>query len=319
MCGSNLMVLAGILAIPMAKPMLSLVYAGALPSVRHFWHAMPGLIITLAGFFLAGWILRDMAPFEAGRFFFGVNLADVTEGGVFWAILIVASVLTAYWFTYHEALASLSSVLLGYLVLMPFIAAGHAASAGFFVNSLPLILIGLTRIGLALFVIFITTWILGFPPQKSFGTFVAILVLFLAAYSLIEIVHREQVSNQTQTPEPTVAAVNTATPVPPTATTPPPTATATAIPSPTPEPSPTPDPTATVPTYTSARVTAPNGLIVREGPSTSFYVLTYVYLGDIVQLTGVQETNQNITWSQIIAPDGGIGWISTRYLEIIKP
>ena len=317
--GSNLVLLAGIIAIPMAKPLLSLVYAGALPSARHFWHALLGLVITLAGFFLAGWIVRNAVPIQADRFLSGVDFSGISEGGLFWVILVVTSALTAYWFTYHEVLSRLSSILIGYLVLMPFMAAGQSASADFAANSLPLIMVGLTRLGLALLVMFLTTWVLGFPPRKSLGTFIAVLIFAMATVSLIEIIQREQVSIQAQRPEPTMVIVQTATPVPPTPTTPPPTATATSAPSPTLEPIPSPEPTATVPTYTSARVTAPNGLVIREGPSTSSYILTYVNFDEIVQLTGVQENNQGITWDQVVAPDGGIGWISTRYLEIINP
>jgi len=307
--------LAGIIAIPMAKPLLSLVYAGALPSARHFWHALLGLVITLAGFFLAGWIVRNVVLIQADRFLSGVDFSGITEGGLFWVILVVTSALTAYWFTYHEVLSRLSSILIGYLVLMPFMAAGQSASADFAANSLPLIMVGLTRLGLALLVMFLTTWVLGFPPRKSLGTFIAVLIFAIATVSLIEIIQREQVSIQAQRPEPTMVIVQTATPVPPTPTAPPPTATATSVPSPTPSP----EPTATVPTYTSARVTAPNGLVIREGPSTSSYILTYVNFDELVWLTGVQETNQGITWDQVVAPDGAIGWISTRYLEIINP
>jgi SH3-like domain-containing protein len=66
-------------------------------------------------------------------------------------------------------------------------------------------------------------------------------------------------------------------------------------------------------------VTAPNGLVIREGPSTSTYILAYVNFDEIVQLTGVEETIQGKTWSQVVAPNGAIGWISTQYLQIINP
>lgn len=316
--GANLVLLAGIIAIPMAKPLLSLVYAGALPSARHFWYALLGLILTLAGFFLAGWIVRDAVPVQLDRFLSGVDYSGVTEGGLFWAILIITSALTAYWFTYHESLSRLSSILLGYLVLMPFFAAGQAASAGTAAGT-PLLIVGLTRLGLSMVVMFLTTWVLGFPPRKSFGIFIAVLILALATVSVIEIVHREQNPIQAQTPEPTVLVVPTSTPVPPTPTAPPATATATAIPSPTPEPTPSPEPTVTVPVYTSARVTAPNGLVVREGPSTTTLILAYVNFDDIIQLTGVEQINEGRTWSQVVAPNGAIGWISTQYLQIINP
>ncbi len=316
--GSNLVLLAGIIAIPMAKPLLSLVYAGALPSAKHFWYALLGLILTLAGFFLAGWIVRDAVPVQLDRFLSGVDYSGVTEGGLFWAILIITSVLTAYWFTYHESLSRLSSILLGYLVLMPFFAAGQSATAGI-TAGMPLLIVGLTRLGLSMFVMFLTTWVLGFPPRKSFGIFIAVLILALATVSVIEIVNREQNSILAQTPEPTVLVVPTSTPEPPTPTAPPPTATATANPSPTPEPTPTTEPTVTVPVYTSARVTAPNGLVVREGPSTTTLILAYVNFDEIIQLTGVEETNEGRTWSQVVAPNGAIGWISTQYLQIINP
>ena len=317
--GSNLVLLAGIIAIPMAKPLLSLVYAGALPSARHFWHALVGLIITLAGFYLAGWIVRDAVPVQMDRFLSGVDYSGVIEGGLFWVIVIVTSVLTAYWFTYHEALSRLSSILVGYLVLMPFFAAGQAASAGLATSSLPLVIVGLTRLGLAMVVMFVTTWVLGFPPRKSFGIFIVVLILALATYSVIEIINREQNPIMAQTPEPSAVVVATATPVPPTPTVLPPTATSTSIPSPTLEPTPSPEPTATVATYTPARVTAPNGLVVREGPSTTTYILAYVNFDEIVQLTGVEEIIEEKTWSQVVAPNGAIGWISTQYLQIINP
>ena len=317
--GSNLVLLAGIIAVPMAKPLLSLVYAGALPSAKHFWHALLSLVITVAGFFLAGWIIRNVVPVQTDRFLYGVDFSRNSEDGLFWVVLVVSSALTAYWFTYHEALSRLSSILIGYLVLMPFMAAGQSATADFIANSLPLIMVGQTRLGLALLVMFLTTWLLGFPPRKSLGTFIAILIFALATVSLIEIIQRGQVPMQAQAPEPTVVVVQTATPVPPTPTIPPPTATPTSVPSPTPEPTPSPEPTATIPTYTSARVTAPNGLVIREGPSTSIYILAYVNFDEIVWLTGAQETNQGITWDQVVAPDSAIGWVSTRYLELINP
>ena len=318
--GSNLVFLAGIIAIPLAKPLLSLVYAGALPSARHFLHALLGLILTVAGFFLAGWVVREAATLQVDQLMSGLDFSGVAEGGLFWAVLVSTSVLTAYAFTYHEALSRLSSILLGYLILMPFFAAGQSVSGDFAVNSLPLVIVGLTRLGLSLLLMLVTTWVLGFPPRKSFGIFVAVLVLALATFSMIEIIRREQNPIVVETPEPTLlVVVVTATPGPPTPTTPPPTATATIIPSSTPEPTPRSEPTATIPTYTSARVTAPNGLVIRKDPSTSSPILASVFLNEIVQLTGVQQTNQGITWSQVVAANGVTGWCSSQFLEVVTP
>lgn len=317
--GSNLILLAGIIAIPMVKPMLSLVYAGALPSARQFWHALLGLTVSFVGFFLAGWIVREAIPLQIAHFLSGKDLSGLAEDGLLWAILVFASALTAYWFTYHETLSRLSSILVGFLVFMPFMAAGQSLTAGFVVRDYSLLIISLTRFSLALLVMFLTTSILRFPPRKPFGIFIAVLIITLASVSLIEIIFRERSLSQAQTPEPTLVVVNTATPVPPSPTSPPPTATPTNIPTATPEPTPTLEPTAALTTYTSARVTAPNGLIIREGPSATYYILTYANFNDIVWLTGVQEISQGITWDQIVAPDGAIGWVSTRYLEVINP
>jgi len=186
----------------------------------------------VAGFFLAGWIIRNVVPIQTDRFLYGVDFSGISEGSLFWVVLVVTSALTAYWFTYHEALSRLSSILIGYLVLMPFMAAGQSATANFTANSLPLIMVGLTRLGLALLVMFLTTWVLGFPPRKSLGTFVAVLIFALATVSLIDIIQRGQVPIQAQASEPTLVVVQTATPVPPTPTTLPPTATPTSVPTP---------------------------------------------------------------------------------------
>lgn len=317
LASSNLILLAGIIAMPMTKPLLSLIYAGALPSAKHFWHALISLFVTLGVLFLAGWLIRDMTPVQAENLLFGVGKSNGTEAGLLWATLIITAALTAYWFTYSETLSRLSSILLGYLVLLPFFDAGLSASAGFAAGSLPLLGVGLTRLGLALLVMFLTTWVLGFPPRRSFGVFVAVLIFALATVSMTEIIHREQNPFQAQTPEPAVLVVPTSTAVPPTPTTPAPTATL--VPSPTTEPTSSPEPTATVPAYISARVTAPNGLIIREAPSTSAYILAYANHDEIVWLTGVKETNQGITWDQVVAPIGVIGWVSTQFLEVINP
>jgi len=99
----------------------------------------------------------------------------------------------------------------------------------------------------------------------------------------------------------------------------PPTATATTAPSPTLEPTATAEPTALDPTYTAARVTAPNGLVLRTEPSTSSIILAYLDFKETVWLTGDQETNQGIIWAKVVAPDGIVGWASAQYLQKITP
>jgi len=324
--GSSLVFLAGIIAIPMAKPLLSLVYAGALPSVKHFWHALLSFVITIAGFFLAGWVVRGMESLQIEIILHGTDLSHVGENGLFWVLLILTSALTAYWFPFHETLARLASIFLGCLVLPPFFAAGQAVEAGFMESALPIIIVGLIRLTLAALVMLLTTWAIGFPPRKSFGLFIAILVLAAATLSVIDLIYRGQNSLHAPRQEATLTSAPSATPaaptstaLPPTATMLPPTATATTEPSPTPEPPATAEPTALDPTYTAARVTAPNGLVLRTEPSTSSIILAYLDFKETVWLTGDQETNQGIIWAKVVAPDGIVGWASAQYLQKITP
>ncbi len=321
---SNLILLAGILAIPMAKPLLSLVYGGALPSTRHFWNALVGIVVTIAGFYFAGWIVRSTAPVHADHFLTGAALTSLSESSIVWIVLILTAALTSYWFTFHETLSRIASILLGYLVLMPFFAAGQASSLPLANGSLPLLLTGFTRLGMALLAIFLTTWFLGFPPRKALGIIISVIILSSGTVSIFEMVRSQIAAFKASTPEPTFVVFHTATAAPSTAT-PPPTATYTKEPSPTaqpslsPSPSPSPEPTATVQVYSRARVTSENGLVVREAPSTAAYILTYVNKGDVVQLTGKQEKNQGILWEQIIAPNGVTGWVSGYYIILVNP
>lgn len=317
--GSSLVFLAGIITIPMAKPVLSLVYAGALPSVKHFWHALLSFVITIAGFFLAGWVVRGMESLQIDIILHGTDLSHVGENGLFWVLLILTSALTAYWFPFHETLARLASIFLGCLVLPPFFAAGQAVEAGFMESALPIIIVGLIRLTLAALVMLLTTWAIGFPPRKSFGLFIAILVLAAATLSVIDLIYRGQNSLHAPRQEATLTIAPSATPVAPTSTALPPTATATTAPSPTLEPTATAEPAALDPTYTAARVTAPNGLVLRTEPSTSSIILAYLDFKETVWLTGDQETNQGIIWAKVVAPDGIVGWASAQYLQKITP
>jgi len=319
MLRSNLIFLAGIIALPMAKPLLSLVYAGALPSARHFWNALLGIIVTLAGFFFAGWIVRNVTPLQADQFLSAAELTSLSEGSILWIVLIISAALTSYWFTFHETYSRLSSILLGYLVLMPFMASGQSSALSFAESSVPLLVAGFTRFGLALLVMFLTTCFLGFPPRKSLGIILSVIILAAGTVSVIEMVRSEITALEVKSPAPTFTFIPTATSEPPTPTTPLPTATYTKVPSQTPEPSPSPEPTATTQSYTTARVTSENGLVVREAPTTQAYILAYVNHGDIVQLTGEQETNQGILWEKIVAPNGVVGWVSGYYVVLVNP
>lgn len=318
---SNLIKMAGIVVLPLAKPLLSLIYGGALPSGRHIWKALIGIAATLIGFYVAGWVVRGSAPLQAEGILSGADLTSPSEGVVLWVVLAITAAFMSYWFTFHETFAHLASILLGYLVLMPFMAAGQTSLHSFTESSLPLLITGFTRLGLALLVIFLTTWVLGFPPRGSLGVVISIVVIAGGAVSLVEMVRGEIINYETLNPEPTPFYVYTPTSLPTTPATPAPTITATytRVPSQTPEPSPTTQPTATTQPYTKARVTSENGLVVREAPSTSAYILTYVNKGDVVELTGNQETNQGILWEQIVAPNGVIGWVSGYYIILINP
>jgi uncharacterized protein YgiM (DUF1202 family) len=81
----------------------------------------------------------------------------------------------------------------------------------------------------------------------------------------------------------------------------------TASPSPTPRAtaSPTPSPT---PTVLAGIVVSERGAVVREEPSTSSLIVTYVYDGDEISLIG-EYLNGNSRWYQVETATGEIGWM----------
>jgi uncharacterized hydrophobic protein (TIGR00271 family) len=110
--------------------------------------------------------------------------------------------------------------------------------------------------------------------------------------------------------------------VPPT-----PTAAATAIPSPTATPTaaptatptalptapPTALPTATPVAYAVVGGTDQQGVNVRRAPGPA-PVLTALADGSVVELTGRTAPSAGYDWTEVIAPDGTVGWVAGRYL-----
>lgn len=119
-------------------------------------------------------------------------------------------------------------------------------------------------------------------------------------------------------PTPTVAPTPTAVP-PPTAT---PTATPTAAPTATPTALPTATrtalPTATPIRYAVVGGTGHDGVNVRRAPGFAS-VLTALADGSIVELTGRTATTAGYDWTEVIVPDGSVGWIAGRYLAPYQP
>ena len=72
----------------------------------------------------------------------------------------------------------------------------------------------------------------------------------------------------------------------------------------------TPTPTLT-PTLVPAEVTAPR-LNLRSGPSTEFSILSILFLGDNVFISG---RNEDKDWVFVRTSEWTVGWVSAEYLE----
>jgi GH25 family lysozyme M1 (1,4-beta-N-acetylmuramidase)/uncharacterized protein YraI len=88
-------------------------------------------------------------------------------------------------------------------------------------------------------------------------------------------------------------------------------------PAPTPIPTPTPEPPPPTGDQLLYRVTAPLGLIVRQGPGLSFERVGGVLFEDVVERIGA---NSDESWLRIRKQDGSVtGWSFSAFLEQISP
>ena len=79
-------------------------------------------------------------------------------------------------------------------------------------------------------------------------------------------------------------------------------------------------PTETVePIIKQAIVNSESGVVVRESPSTSAVIVTYINNGQRVTLLDEQANADGMDWERVIAPDGKEGWVGARFLVEVEP
>ena len=165
----------------------------------------------------------------------------------------------------------------------------------------------------------IIVWIEGLSPKASLGWITFAVIFMLAVFGVVENYDNQILA---MLPEPEgekeslilpIEALPSPTPAPVTAT---PMPTLPAKPSPT-APA---KPTETVePIIKQAIVNSESGVVVRESPSTSAVIVTYINNGQRVTLLGEQANADGMDWERVIAPDGKEGWVGASFLVEVNP
>ena len=73
------------------------------------------------------------------------------------------------------------------------------------------------------------------------------------------------------------------------------------------------------PIIKQATVNSESGVVVREAPSTSAVIVTYINNGQRVSLLDEQAYADGMDWERVIAPDGKEGWVGARFLVEVEP
>ncbi len=301
-----------------------------LPASRKLGPALKSLISLIAPVVLsfgAGLLVGGLAPQTApAQLLLDVfnapywpNLAAVAGGAAFCSLVLLR----------QDRLPRLAGAILSYEIFLPLTVAGFglfSGAVGFWPGSL---LTALVHLGLAIVAATLTFVLVGFAPKALSGWALGLIPLALTLVFLIAaLLSAGQIvlpwAPQPAAPAPTATPALTEkafeptgsaeTPLTPTATLQP-----TTSPSPTPRPSatasPTPSPT---PTVIVGIVVSERGAVVREEPSTSALIVTYVYDGDAVSLIG-EYLNGNSLWYQVQTATGEIGWMLGSLLETPVP
>ena len=315
-----LLILALVL-LPFNAPVFNL---ALLPASRKIGPALKSLIslivpivLSFGAGLLAGWFAPDADPAQLllGAFNapYWPNLAAVAGSAAFCSLILLR----------QDRLPRLAGAILSYEILLPLTVAGFGLATGSAAFWPGVLLTALLHLGLAIVAAIFAFVLIGFAPKALSGWALSLVPLALTLVVLIAaMLFAGQIvlpwAPQLAAPAPTATQAATEkaleftgtaetpaeTPSVPTATLQP-----TASPSPTPEAtvtaSATPSPT---PTVLAGIVVSERGAVVREEPSTSSLIVTYVYDGDEVSLIG-EYLNGNSLWYQVETATGETGWM----------
>jgi len=315
--------------LPFNAPIFNL---ALLPASRKLGPALKSLISLIAPVVLsfgAGLLVGGLAPqadpaqllLDAFNAPYWPNLAAVAGSAAFCNLVLLR----------QDRLPRLAGAILSYEIFLPLTVAGFglfSGAAGFWPGAL---LTALVHLGLAIVAATLTFVLVGFAPKTLSGWALGLIPLALTLVFLIAALLSAGQIVLPWAPQPASPAASATpaltetekasgltesaeTPLVPTATLQP-----TASPSPTPRPSATASPTPSLtPTVIVGIVVSERGAVVREEPSTSALIVTYVYDGDAVSLIG-EYLNGNSLWYQVQTATGEIGWMLGSLLETPVP
>ncbi len=314
-----LLVLLAAVVAPLFSPMIGMVIATLKPSGRHFGRSLLFLIVAILAFFGLGYLIslinQNAIPIEGLKSFFVLN-----NGWLEWLVLAVTAIFSVYLFLYRtNGYVVLPSAVFVYLIFIPIGLAGFFFAIGEQSLALQMLSLSSARFFVSLFVMSIVVWIEGFSPKASLGWITFAVIFMLAVFGVVEN-YDNQILAMLPEPEGEKAAL-----IMPSETLPSPTpAPATATPMPTlpakPSPTAPAKPTEIVePIIKQATVNSESGVVVREAPSTSAVIVTYINNGQRVTLLDEQAIADGMDWERVIAPDGKEGWVGARFLVEVEP
>jgi hypothetical protein len=288
---------------------------------------VPILLSTGAGL-LVGWFAPEtefsklaLTDFTAPNW---INLALVAGSAIFCVIILLR----------EDRLPHLVGAILSYEIFLPLSLAGFSFITGAAAAWPSALLTAFSHLGLALTAATLTFIVIGFAPKTLSGwalslipvifTLITLIAALLMAGQIVlpwlpelaaptppaeTLAATERAPEATGTlPAPTeTVLVSTAT-LQPTAT-PSPTEAVTATPSAT--------PTAT-PTVMVGIIISESGAVVREEPSTSALVVSYVNDGDVVTLIGEYQSGNSL-WYQVQTELGETGWMLSTIIHTPTP
>ena len=314
-----LLVLLAAVVAPLFSPMIGMVIATLKPSGRHFGRSLLFLIVAILAFFGLGYLIslinQNAIPIEGLKSFFVLN-----NGWLEWLVLAVTAIFSVYLFLYRtNGYVVLPSAVFVYLIFIPIGLAGFFFAIGEQSLALQMLSLSSARFFVSLFVMSIVVWIEGFSPKASLGWITFAVIFMLAVFGVVEN-YDNQILAMLPEPEGEKAAL-----IMPSETLPSPTpAPATATPMPTLPAKPSPTALAkqteiVEPIIKQATVNSESGVVVREAPSTSAVIVTYINNGQRVTLLDEQAIADGMDWERVIAPDGKEGWVGARFLVEVEP
>ncbi|QRN82351.1 SH3 domain-containing protein [Chloroflexota bacterium] len=325
-----LLLIVALVLLPFTNPVFNL---ALYPASRKLGFALKSLIslivpiiLSLGAGMLVGWFAPETAFDQLALTTFNVpwwpNLAAVAGSAFFCSLILIR----------QDRLPRLAGAILSYEIFLPLTLAGFGLIVGAPAFWPGASLTALLHLAVALLAATLAFIVIGFAPKTLFGWSlslfpVVLTLLFLTAATLLsgQIVLPWESKALTPTPTEAIALVEetdlpTAT-LAPTET--PPISTATLQPTVTqtvtPEWTATPSATPTLePTVVYGVIVAENGAIVREEPSTTALVVSYVNDGDLVTLIG-QYLSGNTLWYQVETEYGEVGWMLGSLIQTPTP